>query len=106
MNPQEPSHASVPDVLRRAGAVHSRQRATLFLLRSALWLVVAIPLLLVADVLFHFSDTLRLAGVIGLVLAGSPLSRWPCFSRSSFTRRCCGSRGCWNREIPRWVPNW
>lgn len=70
MNPQEPSHDSVLDVLRRAGAVHSRQRAILFLLRSALWLVAAVPLLLVADVLFHFSDALRLAGVIGMLIAG------------------------------------
>jgi hypothetical protein len=70
MNPQETSHSSVLDVLRRAGAVHSRQRAILFLLRSALWLVAAIPLLLVADVLFHFSDALRLAGVVGVVIAG------------------------------------
>ena len=56
MNPHEPSRRPVLDVLRQAGAVHSRQRAMLFLLRSALWLVVAIPLLMVADVLFHFSD--------------------------------------------------
>ena len=66
MNPQETSHATVLDVLHRAGALHSRQRAILFLLRSALWLVAAIPLLLLADVLFHFSEPPRLAGVIGV----------------------------------------
>lgn len=41
----------------------------MLVLRSAVRLVVAIPLLMVADVLFHFSDPLRLAGGIGVVLA-------------------------------------
>ncbi len=70
MNPQECSQSSVLDALRRAGAVHSRQRAILFLLRSVLCLVATIPLLLVADVLFHLSDGLRLAGGIGVIVAG------------------------------------
>jgi hypothetical protein len=59
----------VLDALHRASALHARQRAALFLLRSLLWLVAAIPLLLLADVLFHFSETPRLAGGIGWIVA-------------------------------------
>ncbi|MES2924869.1 MAG: DUF4175 family protein [Verrucomicrobiota bacterium] len=68
MQPNDPSQQPVLDVLRRAGALHSRQRAMLLVLRSSVWLVAAIPLLMLADVLFHFSDPLRLAGGIGVVL--------------------------------------
>ncbi len=39
------------------------------MLRSALWLVVLVPVLMVADVLIHFTDTLRLAGALGMALA-------------------------------------
>jgi hypothetical protein len=38
-------------------------------MRSVVWLVVTIPVLMVADVLFHFSDHLRLAGGIGVMAA-------------------------------------
>ena len=69
MQPNEPSPQPLLDVLRRAGALHSRQRGMMLVLRSAVWLVVAIPLLMVADVLFHFSNPLRLAGGIGMVVA-------------------------------------
>jgi len=51
----------------------------MFLLRSGLFLLAAIPLLLVADVLFHFSDSLRLGSGIGLILAAivvSGISIW------------------------------
>lgn len=69
MKPNEPSQAPVLEVLRKTGALHSRQRALLFLLRSVVWLVIAIPLLMLADVLFHFSEIARLGGVIGVALA-------------------------------------
>jgi hypothetical protein len=69
MNTPSPSRANVVDVLHRASALHARQRAALFLLRSLMWLVAAIPLLLLADVLFHFSETPRLAGGIGWIVA-------------------------------------
>jgi hypothetical protein len=62
MNPSEPSSRPVLDVLRQAAAVHSRHRAMVFLLRAVVWIVAAIPLLMLADVLFRFSETLRLAG--------------------------------------------
>lgn len=69
MNTPSPSRAKVLDALHRASALHARQRAALFLLRSLMWLVAAIPLLLLADVLFHFSETPRLAGGIGWIVA-------------------------------------
>jgi hypothetical protein len=69
MNTPTPSRANVLDVLHRASALHARQRAALFLLRSLIWLVAAIPLLLLADVLFHFSETPRLAGGVGWIIA-------------------------------------
>lgn len=49
--------------------MHSRHRALMFLLRAALWIVVAIPLLMIADVLFQFSEKMRLAGLLGVILA-------------------------------------
>jgi len=69
MESNEPIREPVLDVLRQAGALHSRHRAVSFVMRSAVWLVVAIPLLMLADVLFHFSDHIRLAGAAGMVLA-------------------------------------
>jgi len=69
MNPPAPSRAKVLDVLHKASALHVRQRATLFLLRALMWLMAAIPLLLLADVLFHFSETQRVAGSIGWICA-------------------------------------
>jgi hypothetical protein len=69
MNTPSPSRAQVLDVLHRASALHARQRAAIFLLRSLMWLVAAIPLLLLADVLLHFSETPRLAGGIGWIVA-------------------------------------
>jgi hypothetical protein len=69
MNKPTPSRANVIDVLHRASALHARQRAALFLLRSLIWLVAAIPLLLLGDVLFHFSEPPRLAGGIGWISA-------------------------------------
>ncbi len=65
----KPHDTPVIATLRRAGAVHSRRRAAVFLLRSLLVIVIAIPLLMLADVLFHFSDAVRLASVILLVIA-------------------------------------
>lgn len=56
--------------LRKAAAVHSRRRAVIFLLRCLLCIVIAIPLLMVADVLFHFSGNARFgSGVLLLVVA-------------------------------------
>ena len=69
MQPNEPSTQPLLDALLRAGALHSRQRGMMLVLRSAVWLVVAIPLLMVADVLCHFPNPLRLAGGIGVVIA-------------------------------------
>ncbi len=69
MKSDDTSRQPVLDVLRRAGAVHSRQRALLLAWRCAFWIVLAVPLLMLADVLFHFSGSLRLAGGIGLVAA-------------------------------------
>jgi hypothetical protein len=68
MNTPGPSREKVLDVLHRAAALHARQRAALFLLRSLIWLVAAIPLLLLADVLFHFSEIPRVAGGIGWII--------------------------------------
>ncbi len=68
MDSNETTRQPVLDVLRRAGALHSRQRAMLLAARCAVWLVVAIPVLMLADVLFHFSNALRLAGGTGVVL--------------------------------------
>jgi hypothetical protein len=70
MNTPGPSREKVLDVLHRAAALHARQRAALFLLRSLIWLVAAIPLLLLADVLFHFSEIPRVAGAIGWIIGG------------------------------------
>lgn len=69
MNPKATSRAKVLDVLRQASALHSGQRAMMFLFRSMVWIVAAIPVLLLADVLFHFSEIPRLAGSLGLALA-------------------------------------
>jgi len=66
MNSHDPSNQPVLDVLRQAAAVHARGRALAFLLRAAVWLVIAVPILFVADVLMHFPDGLRLAGALGL----------------------------------------
>jgi len=68
MQANETSAQSVHDMLRRAGALHSRHRALSLLLRSTVALVALIPLLMLADVLFHFSEHLRLAGAICVVL--------------------------------------
>ena len=90
MQPNEPSPQPLLDVLRRAGALHSRQRGMMFVLRSAVWLVVAIPLLMVADVLFHFSNPLRLAGGIGMVAAALTMiavaAGIACFARPPLLR--------------------
>lgn len=59
----------VHDALRKAAAVHARHRAVRFLLRALLVVLLAVPLLMVADVLFHFSEIPRLAGGIAILLA-------------------------------------
>ena len=69
MKPKATSRAKVLDVLRQASALHSGERATMFLLRSLIWIVAAVPVLLLSDVLFHFSEIPRLAGSLGLALA-------------------------------------
>jgi tetratricopeptide (TPR) repeat protein len=69
MKPKATSRAKVLDVLQQAAALHAGQRATMFLLRSLIWVVVAIPVLLLSDVLFHFSEIPRLVGILGLALA-------------------------------------
>lgn len=71
MNPKPSEHPTVIDALQHAGAAHARQHALLFALRSALWLIALIPLLLVADILFHFSDLLRLGGSIAIAVAAA-----------------------------------
>lgn len=62
----------------------------MLVLRSAVWGVVAIPLLMLADVLFHFSDHLRLAGGIALVVAAlvvvAVAFRIACFARPPLLR--------------------
>ena len=60
---------TVHDALRKAAAVHARHRAVRFLLRALLVVLLAVPLLMVADVLFHFSEIPRLAGGIAIILA-------------------------------------
>jgi hypothetical protein len=71
MNP--PTQAPVIETLHQAGAVHARHRAAMLLLRGGLLLLGAIPLLMVADVLGHFPDPVRLAAVILFVLAALAL---------------------------------
>lgn len=66
----EEKQQPVLEVLHQAAGVHARQRALLFLLRSALWLIVLIPVVMVADVLGHFSGAVRLAGSLAVVGAG------------------------------------
>ncbi|MCW1923725.1 hypothetical protein OKA05_14255 [Luteolibacter arcticus] len=61
--------SSVLDMLRRAGAVEARHRALRLVLRSLVWIALAVPLLMVADILFHFSDGVRLAGSLGIAVA-------------------------------------
>ncbi|MCF7731839.1 MAG: DUF4175 domain-containing protein, partial [Akkermansiaceae bacterium] len=60
----------VIETLQQAGAVHSRHRAAMLLLRGGLILLGSIPLLMLADVLGHFPDPVRLAGVV-LFVAGA-----------------------------------
>ena len=60
---------AVIQTLRNAGGVHSRRRAAVFFLRALLGIVIAIPLLLLADVLLHFSDRIRLAVGVMLIIA-------------------------------------
>ncbi len=69
MTSSTPSRSSLIDALNRAAALHSRQRAALFLLRALMPLLLAIPVILVADVLFHFGETPRVLGGIGWLLA-------------------------------------
>ncbi|MCU0749012.1 MAG: hypothetical protein MUF13_05625 [Akkermansiaceae bacterium] len=69
MNSEPPTREPVLETLRQAAAVHARHRAMGFMLRAALWLVAAVPILLVADVLMHFSETLRIAGVVAVGIA-------------------------------------
>ena len=59
----------VHDALRKAAGVHARHRALRFLLRALLVVLLAVPLLMVADVLFHFSEIPRLLGGIAMILA-------------------------------------
>lgn len=65
------NHSDTPIIrtLREAGGVHSRRRAAVFLLRALLLIAIAIPALMLADVLFHFSSHLRLAGTLTLIVA-------------------------------------
>jgi len=69
MNSDHQTSQPVMEALRRAAGVHARQRAMLFLLRSLWCLAAMIPLLMIADVLLHFSGPLRMAGTIGMLLA-------------------------------------
>ena len=55
--------------LRTAGGVYSRRRAAVFLLRSLLVIAAAIPVLMIADVLFHFSGNVRFGSIILLAIA-------------------------------------
>lgn len=67
--PMNHSNTPIIQTLRKAGRVHSRRRAAVFLLRALLFVIIAIPLLMLADVLFHFSSHLRLAGSIAIIVA-------------------------------------
>jgi hypothetical protein len=69
MNADDPTKNPVLDTLRKAGAVHSRQRAIMFLMMAGLVVLASIPLLLLADVLFHFPDMGRLMGGLAIILA-------------------------------------
>jgi len=60
---------SVIQKLRQAGGVYSRHRALRIFLRSLKWVIVAIPLLMLADMLFQFPEWLRLTGLLGVLLA-------------------------------------
>ncbi len=90
MNSADPSDPSVIDTLRRAAGVHSRHRAMTFILRAAFWLLLSIPVLMLIDVLFHFSDHLRLAsgiGVICVILLGLGIAvSLACFIRPPLLR--------------------
>ena len=69
MKQTDPSRTPVHLTLRKAGKLYSRHRAFLFLLRSGLVLLALIPVIMIADVLFHFSDHLRFASGIVVFLA-------------------------------------
>lgn len=63
------STAPLLRTLRHAGAVHSRHRALMFALRALIVLAITFPLLLLADVLFHFSGNVRWGGSLAIILA-------------------------------------
>ncbi|MGJ8635188.1 MAG: hypothetical protein ACSHX7_14830, partial [Luteolibacter sp.] len=90
MEKSNPPPPPVLETLKRAGAVHSRNRALMFLLRAGIILLALIPILLIADILFHFPNHLRLAGLLafffaGLILIG--ISLWiGCFVRPPLLR--------------------
>ncbi len=69
MNQKSSDQTPVMEALRKAGVVHARQRALMFLLRSLMWIIIAIPVILIADVLIHFSDNWRLSGLVGIIAA-------------------------------------
>ncbi|MCW1884128.1 hypothetical protein OKA04_05260 [Luteolibacter flavescens] len=69
MKDEPPPSSPVIEMLRRAGAVESRHRALRLVMRSLVWIALAVPLLMVADILFHFSDGVRLAGSLGVAVA-------------------------------------
>jgi len=67
---EEDKRQPVLEVLQQAAGVHARQRALLFLLRALLWLIVVVPVVMLVDVLAHFSGAVRLAGSLAVVGAG------------------------------------
>lgn len=72
-------------MLRKAGKLHARHRAMMFLLRWLICLLAVVPLLMLADVLFHFPDAIRLAGGLGWLLAALGATAIACWI-AGFTR--------------------
>lgn len=67
MNPPAQTTRPVRDALRAAAAVHTRHLAARFLLRTLLAVLLAIPALMLADVLFQLREIPRLLMVLGLL---------------------------------------
>lgn len=79
MKSKERNKQTFGEVLRKAGDRFARDRAIALLLRTGLLILAVVLVLMLADVLFHFSGALRLAGgltVVAVALAVLVVSVW------------------------------